>query len=105
LVGHSLGGPYVRVFADLYPKEVAGMVMLDPSQEAFDDWTKAHPDGKQKEVDAQIAKAPEGLRAEWAAIDDTYAQARAAKSPDGIRVKLITAGVQVNDPDWARADG
>ena len=29
LVGHSTGGPYVRVFAALYPDEVAGMVLLD----------------------------------------------------------------------------
>src|SRR5215475_3940875 len=94
LVGHSMGGPYVRVFADLYPKEVAGMVLLDPSQEAFDDWTKAHLDGKRKEIEAQIAKGPEGLRAEWAAIEDTYAQARAAKLRAGIPVTLITAGIQ-----------
>jgi pimeloyl-ACP methyl ester carboxylesterase len=29
LVGHSSGGPYVRVFADRYRDEVAGMVLLD----------------------------------------------------------------------------
>jgi pimeloyl-ACP methyl ester carboxylesterase len=29
LVGHSTGGPHVRVFAARYPSEVAGMVMLD----------------------------------------------------------------------------
>jgi pimeloyl-ACP methyl ester carboxylesterase len=29
LVGHSSGGPYVRVFAAQYPDEVAGMVLLD----------------------------------------------------------------------------
>jgi pimeloyl-ACP methyl ester carboxylesterase len=46
LVGHSMGSLYVRVFADLYPKEVAGMVLLNPSEEAFDDWTKAHLDDK-----------------------------------------------------------
>ena len=29
LVGHSMGGLFIRVFADLYPHEVAGMVLLD----------------------------------------------------------------------------
>jgi pimeloyl-ACP methyl ester carboxylesterase len=29
LVGHSSGGPYMRVFAARYPDEVAGMVLLD----------------------------------------------------------------------------
>ena len=35
LVGHSLGGMHVRLYADVYPKEVAGMVLVDPSHE---DW-------------------------------------------------------------------
>ena len=30
LVGHSSGGPYVRIFAAAYPADVAGMVLLDP---------------------------------------------------------------------------
>ncbi len=29
MVGHSLGGPYIRVFTELYPKEVAAMFFLD----------------------------------------------------------------------------
>jgi pimeloyl-ACP methyl ester carboxylesterase len=29
LVGHSSGGPYVRVFAERYPDQIAGMVLLD----------------------------------------------------------------------------
>jgi pimeloyl-ACP methyl ester carboxylesterase len=29
LVGHSSGGPYIRVFAATYPDDVAGMVLLD----------------------------------------------------------------------------
>ncbi len=32
LVGHSMGGPYVRVFAMAYPQEVSGMVLVDPTQ-------------------------------------------------------------------------
>jgi len=31
LVGHSMGGPYNRIFRDLYPNEVKGMVFLDSS--------------------------------------------------------------------------
>jgi pimeloyl-ACP methyl ester carboxylesterase len=31
LVGHSLGGLYVRMFADLYPNEIAGMVLIEGS--------------------------------------------------------------------------
>ena len=35
LVGHSFGGYNVRVFADRYPDEVAGLVLVDVSHEAF----------------------------------------------------------------------
>ena len=31
LVGHSMGGPYNRIFRDLYPNEVKGLVFLDSS--------------------------------------------------------------------------
>lgn len=31
LAGHSMGGPYNRIFRDLYPTEVKGMVFLDSS--------------------------------------------------------------------------
>lgn len=31
LVGHSMGGPYNRIFRDLYPNEVKAMVFLDSS--------------------------------------------------------------------------
>ena len=31
LGGHSMGGPYNRIFRDLYPNEVRGMVFLDSS--------------------------------------------------------------------------
>jgi pimeloyl-ACP methyl ester carboxylesterase len=39
LVGHSLGGLFVRMFADLYPDEVVGLVLVDashPDQSADD---------------------------------------------------------------------
>ena len=38
LVGHSMGGLYLRFFADRYPEEVAGMVLIDA----------AHPDQHQR---------------------------------------------------------
>lgn len=46
LVGHSLGGLYEYVFAKLYPEEVAGFVLLDPTHPRH--WAvvqKTQPDG------------------------------------------------------------
>jgi pimeloyl-ACP methyl ester carboxylesterase len=35
LVGHSLGGLYVQLYAYQYPDEVAGLVLVDPTHEEF----------------------------------------------------------------------
>jgi pimeloyl-ACP methyl ester carboxylesterase len=102
MVGHSFGGIYVRVFADMYPKEVVGMVLIDPSQESFNDWlTKNQPD-RLKAAESDIAKAGPGVQAEFAAVDTSYSQARAAKVPGGIPVTLLTATVDDTMPADAR---
>ena len=41
LVGHSKGGLYVRQFAEMFPQEVAGLVLLDS---AHPDQFQRHPD-------------------------------------------------------------
>lgn len=102
LVGHSLGGPFVRVFASMYPTEVAGLVLVDPAQEAFHVWTKTNPPPGLKEEEAKIAKGPQGLRDEYAALDATYDQARVAKIPSGIPVTLLTAMQDAGIPAEAR---
>lgn len=40
LVGHSMGGVYVRAFAGFYPNDVAGLVFVDPADfvETKEDW-------------------------------------------------------------------
>jgi pimeloyl-ACP methyl ester carboxylesterase len=102
LVGHSFGGIYVRVFAERYPKEVAGMVLLDPSQESFNDWLKKNQPARLKDAQAQIARAPEGVRAEDAATDASYEEARATKVPPGILVILLSATEDETMPADAR---
>lgn len=103
MVGHSLGGMFVRVFADMYPKAVVGMVLIDPSQETFYDWLKANNlADRRKTTTDQIAKAPEGVQAEWAALDATETQVRLAKVPAGIPVTLLTATEDDTMPAEAR---
>ena len=102
LVGHSFGGKYGRVFAEMYPKEVVGMVLLDPSQESFNDWLKKNQPARLKDAQAQIAKAPEGVRAEDVATDASYEEARAAKLPPGILVTLLSSTEDETMPADAR---
>ena len=37
-VGHSLGGAYVQRYAQRFPEDVAGMLLLDPLHEDWDDY-------------------------------------------------------------------
>jgi pimeloyl-ACP methyl ester carboxylesterase len=102
MVGHSFGGIYIRVFADMYPKEVVGMVLIDPSQESFNDWLIKNQPDRLKAAQSEIAKAGQGVQAEFAAVDTSYSQARVAKVPGGIPVTLLTATEDETMPAEAR---
>jgi pimeloyl-ACP methyl ester carboxylesterase len=78
------------------------MVLIDPSQEGFKDWLKKNQPARLKDAQAQIAKSPEGVRAEDAATDASYAEARAAKVPAGILVTLLSATEDETMPADAR---
>jgi pimeloyl-ACP methyl ester carboxylesterase len=59
-VGHSLGGLHIQFFADRYPDEVAGMVLLDPPPLS---WIRG-------EVYTELLGMAEGMTAEWQGIAD-----------------------------------
>jgi pimeloyl-ACP methyl ester carboxylesterase len=42
LVGHSLGGAYVQRYAQRFPKSVAGLLLLDPLHEDWDEYMPQH---------------------------------------------------------------
>jgi len=104
LVGHSMGGITVRVFADMYPQEVAGLVLVDPSQEGFNDWLKAHPSPVMREAEAQIKNAPEGIRAENEGVEASYEQARKSKLPAKVPVIVLVGAKTPAGMDAAVSD-
>ncbi len=58
LVGHSLGGIFIRLYAALYPHDVAGLVLVDAYPETF----KSYLGHKYWQAYLTITKpAPEGL--------------------------------------------
>lgn len=77
LVGHSLGGPYIRVFAGMYPREISGLVLIDPTQEEFIEWNQARETNHVEKVDQDILAS--------------LAEAHESTVPPGIPVVLITA--------------
>jgi pimeloyl-ACP methyl ester carboxylesterase len=97
LVGHSLGGPYIRAFVDAYPNEVAGLVLVDPTQEELIAWAKArehqppqsHPPRLEDEVDC----APL-----------TFAELTNSQIPPSISVILITGLGPREAPGFASQD-
>src|SRR5262249_14316459 len=53
LVGHSLGGLYARRYAQLFPGEVTGLVLLDPRHEALNAQMPRQPNDKRGADEAE----------------------------------------------------
>jgi pimeloyl-ACP methyl ester carboxylesterase len=80
LVGHSAGGLYVRVFAHLYPQEIAGLILVDPATEDFYDRMRTRtPDGWSR-TSEEMRKLGDtsGLLGQWRALPESLDQARGA---------------------------
>jgi pimeloyl-ACP methyl ester carboxylesterase len=91
LVGHSGSGFTIRVFAGLYPKEVAGLVFVDPTQEGLTDWLKSHQPEVWKQLEDEQTKASAGIRDELAAAETSQKQAQTAAVLPDVPVILLTA--------------
>lgn len=76
LVGHSFGGPFIRVFAGMYPNEIAGMVLVDPTQEEAIEWVRTRHNWHGKQ---------EGD--EWSSLNEAHE----SHVPLGIPIIMITA--------------
>lgn len=64
MVGHSVGGIYVRKYSALYPTEVKGLVLLDSShEEQFTRVSEISPEWAQR-IASKFPTDPEGLRAQ-----------------------------------------
>ncbi len=64
LVGHSLGGPFIRTYAALFPDEVAGLVYVDPS-----DWMSPE---ESREYDRAMGISEEGRRRLNESVRETF---------------------------------
>jgi pimeloyl-ACP methyl ester carboxylesterase len=91
LVGYSFGGPYIRVFAGLFPDEVAGLVFVDPTQESFMKWLSDHyPEFN------RVTEYHRMTQDEWGMQWESMEQAGAARIPF-LPMTLIT-GAATHDP-------
>jgi pimeloyl-ACP methyl ester carboxylesterase len=92
LVGHSFGGPLNRVFAGMYPNEVAGMVLVEPTQEEFMRWNQAQRPHQETRHDR-----------EWRDVEASLTEAHESRLPSGIPIILIT-GTHMRFPKDITAD-
>jgi pimeloyl-ACP methyl ester carboxylesterase len=86
LVGHSLGGAIAEVFAHRYPREVAGLVLVDPEDGRLDDMLRSRMpaqawDERKKAIEKAMPGMPAPVRAELEAY-----RASAALSADAFEV-------------------
>ena len=89
LVGHSFGGLYVRMYADLYPNEVEGMVLVDSS----------HPEQSARTAEAQAASEASSAEESLRATPETSAQVLLSTQSLGDKpLSVISAGEQ--EPIW-----
>jgi pimeloyl-ACP methyl ester carboxylesterase len=106
LVGHSYGGPIIHTFGAMFPREVVGLVYIDPS-----DFTQTEADmqaiyakaGMTNGHDAiasmtkpALAAAPAGLRAEYLEIERVerggFVEYREAGDPPDVPMSILLAG-------------
>jgi pimeloyl-ACP methyl ester carboxylesterase len=90
LVGHSLGGAYVRLYAATYPDALAGMVLVDASSEyqraalTPEQWAVA---GK---IDPPVADYPEVERVDLDVVYDALERAVAAQPLHDMPLVVLT---------------
>ena len=88
LACYSVGCFYTRVFAHEYPRQIAGLVLIDPAPEApYAALLKSNEAAWQ----ARRKTLPERAQREWDALPQTLAQVERALPPPAVPAVLITA--------------
>lgn len=118
LVGHSLGGLYQYVYAKLYPQDVAGLVLLDPTHPDY--WRRMQADAP---ASAMAQKAMRKMMFSSTATAEFDAQAQCLQridmqKPLRVPTMLLVRGkfgidemgsfetvVRAQEIDWLRLSG
>ena len=102
LVGHSLGGAVVQVFASRYPKEVAGLVLVDPEDGRIVERLKAALTQQEwaarEQALAKYGPMPPAVKREYEDMVQSGAEVEAIEKLGKIPIVLLS-GTQV-DPSF-----
>jgi pimeloyl-ACP methyl ester carboxylesterase len=91
LCGHSLGGFVAHAYAVRYPHEVAGLLLVDPSIEAFYARADSLPEyraGMARQAD-RVATRPPGVQAEFAAMPLSRAEVARLEPLPSIPIRML----------------
>jgi pimeloyl-ACP methyl ester carboxylesterase len=102
IVGQSIGGIHARVFAHEFPKDVAGLVLVDPTAEDYGDRFKKarasggsdagrRADAEQSAMAEEMKKMPMGMQLEYESLDADLQQGREAWPLPKIPVTVLTS--------------
>lgn len=107
LVGHSLGGLYAQLFARQYPKEVAGVVLIDSAHQDQEEMRQAQEGAIRRATSGIIwwfdSVAHPRRHTEITSFAETASQIRAAPPFPDIPLIVISAGKE--PPSWFVGDG
>lgn len=92
LVGHSLGGLYQFVYAKLYPQEVAGIVLLDPTPPHH--WTRIQREAPTAAALLKTLRVVAFTRSDRAEFDnqESCLDALDLQKPLAVPAKVLVAG-------------
>jgi pimeloyl-ACP methyl ester carboxylesterase len=99
MVGHSLGGLYARHYAQRFPHEVSGMLLLDPAHEEYNAYMPKELVDQWAAWDSNVA-LPEELPAELIQFYSALFEQEMTDWPEEIRQVLVERHVSL---DWLRA--
>jgi pimeloyl-ACP methyl ester carboxylesterase len=99
LVGHSLGGLYARLYATRFPDEIAGLLLIEPDHEEYDNYLPRQLVEMRKAFDPDQA-LPDALPDELVQMYRGLLGQEMADWPAEIREPLVERHVS---PAWIRA--
>ena len=109
LVGHSLGGLFVRLYASTYPDEVAGLVLVDSSHEDQFVRLRALLTPEQWATVERMALArlelPGYPELEWLDVEASFDQVRRAAAARPLRPLPLVVLSRGRAPDGGRGPG
>lgn len=91
LVGHSMGGMVVELFARHYPNEVMGVIFVDARHAQFTQWCRESGEAKGCDLPKwALALMPQAAQLEFAAMEQTQEQIRQSPPFPAVPVAVLT---------------